>query len=103
VTDPLTPTAGARYVLDRADQAERTARYVGRIVTPGASYDYDVELAAGEEPRLAARGDVAPVELADTLAMIARLTARGVDKRIAEGLVAWPARVTRWRGPGRGR
>jgi hypothetical protein len=101
--DPLTPSAGARFVLERVAAGERTARYRGRIVTPEASYAYEVALTAGgDEPALAPLGEAAPAELQRILAMIARLTARAVDKRLADGLPPWPGRVTRWRGPGRG-
>ena len=101
MADPLTPTAGARYVLERVVAAERTARYRGRVLTPDAEYAYDVDLVAGEEPALTATA-AAPPELEKTLTMIARLTARAVDKRLDDGLPPWPERITRWRGPGRG-
>lgn len=100
--DDLTPTAGARYVLERLGVDGRRATYRGRIVTPDASYEYELALEAGADPAVAARGADAPAELVDTLTMLARLLARGVDKRIEEGLGAWPERQTRWRGPGRG-
>lgn len=99
--DPLTPTAGARFILERVDAAARVARYLGRILTPDATYEYDLTLAAGAEPALTAR-TAAPPELEKAIAMIARLTARGVDKRLEDGLPPWPERITRWRGPGRG-
>jgi len=101
VTDPLTPTAGARYVLERVSAAERSARYRGRVVTSETSFEYEVELRAGEDPVLTAI-TAAPAGLEKTLAMIARLTARGADKRAEDGLPPWPQRITRWRGPGRG-
>lgn len=100
MSDPLTPTAGARFVLEREAAEARTARYRGRIVTPDATWDYTIDLAIGTEPVLSAGG--APPELEKVLAMIARLTARGADKRVEDGLPAWPHRITRWRGPGRG-
>ena len=102
MSDPLTPTAGARYVLERVSAGERAARYRGRVLTPDAAFEYDVELTAGDEPVLRADAP-APGELEKTLTMIARLTARGVDKRLEDGLPPWPERITRWRGPGRGR
>ncbi len=106
MTDDLRPTAGARYLLEResVDADGRRARYRARVLTPDATFAYAGELAAGEEPALApaSAGEPAPPELADTLVMIARLIARGVDKRLADGLPPWPDRVMRWRGPGRG-
>ena len=95
--DALTPTAGARYVLERTGDAA----YTGRIYTPDATYEYAVAMAA--DPVLEVRGTSAPADLEDQLRMIARLTARGADKRAADGMPAWPERITRWRGPGRGR
>jgi hypothetical protein len=44
----------------------------------------------------------APEELLSTLQMLAKLTARSAAKKREDGLPAWPARVLRWRGPGRG-
>ena len=99
VSDSLTPTAGARFVLELV---EPDGGYVGRIVTPASSYEYEVALTAGAEPVVRVRGAAAPSELAGMLIMIARLCARGAARRAEEGLPMWPARITRWRGPGRG-
>ena len=97
----LTPTAGARFVLEREAAQARAARYRGRVVTPEAEFVYALELRAGEEPVVVAERPAAP-ELEKTLVMLARLTARAVDKRLEDGLPPWPERITRWRGPGRG-
>jgi hypothetical protein len=78
------------------------ASYLAQIATPDVTFEYDVALTAGEEPVVAARGQAASPQLVGMLVMLARLTARGVDKRIEEGMPPWPERVTRWRGPGRG-
>ena len=104
MSDDLRPTAGARFLLEREDVAadQRRARYRARVLTPEATYTYAGDLVAGDEPALAPVGEPAPPELADTLVMLARLTARGVDKRLADGMPPWPERVLRWRGPGRG-
>jgi hypothetical protein len=34
--------------------------------------------------------------------MVAKLTARAAGKKREDGMPPWPARVLRWRGPGRG-
>jgi hypothetical protein len=99
VSKDLTPTAGARFVLEHVGP---DGRYDGRIVTPTSEYAYDVSLTAGEEPVMRVRGDAAPNELQGMLVMIARLCARGATRRAEDGLPMWPARITRWRGPGRG-
>lgn len=101
MSDPLTPTAGARFVLERLTCDASSARYRGRVLTPDAAYEYELALVADSEPTVTAI-TAAPDELAATLTMLARLTARSAVKRAADGLPPWPERVTRWRGPGRG-
>ena len=44
----------------------------------------------------------APTELVEMVTMLAKLTARAAAKKRADGMPPWPARVLRWRGPGRG-
>lgn len=96
----LTPTEGARFLLEReADEGAR-ARYRATIFTPDAEYRGAATLADDGTATVEPTG--APAELADMLAMIARLTARGAPKRREDGLPVWPARILRWRGPGRG-
>jgi hypothetical protein len=96
------PTEGARFLLERAsisaDGASATYRAV--IFTPDA--DYPTTATLGEDGSAALGELTAPAELVEGLAMQARLLARGAAKRRADGLPAWPARVLRWRGPGRG-
>ena len=53
-------------------------------------------------PAALVRPTGAAPELDAMLAMQARLIARGAAKRREDGLPPWPARVLRWRGPGRG-
>jgi hypothetical protein len=105
VTDPLAPAHGARFVLERigapADDAA-SAPYAASVITANARADYDATLGDDGAVSLSARGPRATDELEQTLAMIAKLVARGAPARRAEGLPAWPARITRWRGPGRG-
>lgn len=97
----LTPTAGARFLLERqggADAAQTTYRAV--IYTPDAEYATTATLALDGTFDVAA--SAAPAELHDALVMLVRLTARAAAKRVEDGLPAWPARLLRWRGPGRG-
>jgi hypothetical protein len=83
------PTDGARYLLELDTSTEAGARYRAWILTPTTMFAYTAELAAGAEPVLAAAGDAAPTELADRLAMFAKLLARSAPP--------WPHRVLRWR------
>ncbi|MCB9563046.1 MAG: hypothetical protein H6708_21785 [Kofleriaceae bacterium] len=106
MTDPadVRPSAGARLRLERAwvsDDGAR-ARYRAAVLTPDAEFPYDLELAADAEPQVTATATAAPPELEAALTMLARLTARGVAKRVADGLAPWPPSLLRWRGPGRG-
>jgi hypothetical protein len=70
------------------------------IYTPVAEHATTAVLADDGTVELAAPSG-APSELDDMLVMLARLTARGAAKRRDDGLVVWPARLLRWRGPGR--
>jgi hypothetical protein len=98
----LTPREGARYLLERegAGDAGPTAHYRLAIFTPTARFDGAATLDDhGEVTVVVADADA---ELVAAATMFARLTARGAAKRREDGLPAWPARVLRWRGPGRG-
>jgi hypothetical protein len=99
VSDELRPTAGARYLLERTggEEDERGA-YRAVVFTPDATYAGTAVLA---EDGVAEVTIDAPEELAATLAMLAKLTARAAPKRREDGLPLWPARVLRWKGPGR--
>jgi hypothetical protein len=103
VNRDLVPTAGARLLLELApgerNDAARAA-YRAAIYTPGATYEGRAELA--DDGSSAVHVEGAPAELAEALAMFGKLTARAAAKRRADGLPPWPARVLRWRGPGRG-
>ena len=105
MSDPLAPAHGARFVLERvgapADSAT-SASYAAAVITSDARADYDATLADDGAVTLAPKTTRASDEHEQTLAMIAKLVARGAPARRAEGLPAWPARITRWRGPGRG-
>ncbi|MCX5744459.1 MAG: hypothetical protein NT062_18365 [Proteobacteria bacterium] len=95
----LRPTEGARFLLERRSaEAGPHADYACVIVTPDAEYPVAATLVDDGDVTLV--GD-APEELRATLAMFGKLVARGAAKRREDGLTAWPARVMRWRGPGR--
>lgn len=96
----LTPTEGARLLLEREREDRGSAEYRAAIYTPDASYEGRARL--GEDGSAEVDVPGAPEELLEALEMIARLTARSAAKRRADGLATWPARVLRWRGPGRG-
>jgi hypothetical protein len=114
----LAPDHGARFVLEldgdpgvapgAADAApggsvtRGRATYRAAVITADARADYRAELADDGTVALTAQGAPAAPEHEEMLAMIAKLTARGAAGRRADGLPPWPARITRWRGPGRG-
>jgi hypothetical protein len=99
-SDALTPTEGARFLLEREHDDGSRARYRAAIYTPDATYEGQATLSDDGAVEVEAPG--APEELFSTLQMLAKLTARSAAKKRADGLPPWPARVLRWRGPGRG-
>jgi hypothetical protein len=100
VTD-LTPTEGARFLFERASEDAAGARYRVAVYTPDATFSGDATL--GYDGSVAVELAEAPAELAAIAAMFAKLTARSAQKQRDDGLPPWPARVLRWRGPGRGK
>ena len=100
VSDSRTPTEGARFLLEREQDDGASARYRVAIYTPAATYDGHAQLTDDGNATLQVAG--APDDLVATLQMLARLTARSAAKKREDGLPPWPARVLRWRGPGRG-
>ncbi|MBV8758587.1 MAG: hypothetical protein JO257_14975 [Deltaproteobacteria bacterium] len=95
----LTPTEGVRVLLERRREEGTSCRYRVELFTPDATYAGEATL--GEDGSVELQL-TAPDELADAARMFAKLTARGAAGRRADGLPPWPARVLRWRGPGRG-
>ena len=95
----LTPTVGARFLLERELVEGPRATYRATIFTPDATFSTVARLA--EDGALEVEPSGAPGELHDMLTMQARLVARGAAKRREDGLAVWPARLLRWRGPGR--
>ena len=98
--DSLTPTEGARFLLEREEDLGARARYRVAIYTPDATFTGSATLCDDGTVEIDAAG--APEELFSTLQMLAKLTARSAAKKREDGLPPWPARVLRWRGPGRG-
>lgn len=110
MSNSLTPTEGARLLLEREREEDGGARasYRTVIYTPTLTYQGSASLAddgaasvtdqvtAGDPPTKASQ------ELVEALRMLAKLTARSASKKREDGLPPWPARILRWRGPGRG-
>jgi len=87
-------------LLERERDDGASAEYRAAIYTPAQAYQGSATLADDGTAELAIAG--APVELVEALHVLAKLTARAARKKRADGLPPWPARVLRWRGPGRG-
>ena len=84
-------------MLELVAAADRTATYRLAIYTPDAEFSTTATLSDDGRVELAAPTG-APAELEAMLAMFGKLTARGAAKRRDDGLIAWPARILRWRG-----
>jgi hypothetical protein len=95
VSEPLHPTSGARFLFERTSDDGARATYRAAIYTPDVAYTSAALLSDDGTVELAPTG--APGDLDDTLAVFAKLTARGAAKRRDDGLPPWPARVLRWR------
>ncbi|MEO8704610.1 MAG: hypothetical protein ABI867_31435 [Kofleriaceae bacterium] len=96
----LRPTEGARFLLERVSETATHAVYRAAIYTPEAEFTATATLGDDGSVELGPTG--ATAELEAQLAMQAKLLARGATKRRDDGMPAWPARLLRWRGPGRG-
>ncbi len=91
----LTPTAGARFLLERIGSGDGArAEYRAAIFTPDATFDGRAVLDESGAVQLEL---VAPDDLRAGLEMFAKLVARGATKKREDGLTAWPARLLRWR------
>ncbi|CAN5223330.1 hypothetical protein BH11MYX1_BH11MYX1_26270 [soil metagenome] len=95
----LTPTEGARFLLERLGEDELRARYRATIYTPTATHAGHAVL--GEDGSVEVSLE-APEPLVAMLGMFGKLVARAAAGNRAKGIAPWPARVMRWRGPGRG-
>ena len=95
----LTPTEGARFLLERASEAVDRAEYRATIYTPSETFAGTAILVDDGTVTVTI---AAPAELVEMVTMLAKLTARAAAKKRADGMPPWPARVLRWRGPGRG-
>ena len=100
----LRPSEGARYLLERTsgDMVGARATYRGVIFLPEGEHAYAVELIDDGSATLVADGAAATAELEEGLGNLARSMARAATRRRTEGLLPWPDRMLRWRGPGRG-
>jgi hypothetical protein len=96
----LTPTEGARFLLELVRQDVTGASYRLAIYTP--TQTFEGQAALGFDGGVALELASTPPELAATAEMFAKLTARSAAKRRDDGMPPWPVRVLRWRGPGRG-
>jgi hypothetical protein len=99
VNRDLTPTEGVRLLLEREREDGAAAVYTASIFTPDATYAGQATLHDDGTAEVAVE---APADLIEMMRMLAKLTARAAAKKRDDGLPPWPARVLRWRGPGRG-
>lgn len=99
MSDPLHPRQGARLLLERQEVAPdgSSAAYRAAIITPEARFDYDAVLRLDGSAELTARGPAAAPEWEERLVNHARQTARAAERRRADKLPPWPARLLRWR------
>ena len=95
----LTPSEGARFLLERSSETPERAEYRVQVFTPTETFAGTAVLVDDGTATVALE---APADLVDMIAMLGKLIARAAAKKRADGMPPWPARVLRWRGPGRG-
>jgi hypothetical protein len=105
MSSDLHPQEGARFLLERRDGfSDDAAVYSGTVFTPEQRFEYRVALERSGGFVVEPEGDGEPAdpELEKRLSNFARQIARAAQGKLDDGLPPWPARVLRWRGPGRG-
>ncbi len=95
----LTPTEGVRLLLEREREDGTRGIYRVQVFTPATTFSGTATL---DDDGSVALTLEAPADLVDMMTMVAKLTARGAAGRREDGMPPWPARILRWRGPGRG-
>ena len=99
----LHPEEGARFLFELQDGAsDDAAVYDASVFTPDQRFDYRVALESSGGYVVEVQGTSAGPELEKRLGNFARQIARAASGKLDDGLPPWPARVLRWRGPGRG-
>ncbi len=98
----MVPATGARLLLDRLADHGARADYAAWVLTAAGEHAYAAALVDDGEVTLTPVATPADADAEADLRMLARLTARAARKRVDDGLPAWPPRVLRWRGAGRG-
>jgi hypothetical protein len=96
----VNPTEGVRFLFERGREDATGAGYRLVVYTPTQTFEGNAAL--GFDGGVAVELAGAPAELAAMAEMFAKLTARSAAKLRDDGMPPWPARVLRWRGPGRG-
>lgn len=98
----LHPSEGIRLLLVLEAGDRQRAVYEASIYTPTERFEYRATLETGGVASLEPAGEPAPVEHEKKLENLIKSTARAAARKIADNLDPWPARILRWRGPGRG-
>jgi hypothetical protein len=92
---------GARFILERRSAPEANdqgpAVYAATVETNQATHHAQVNILEDGSVDVGPAEPALPADLLGRLTTFARLMARAAPTRRADGIAAWPARVTRWR------
>jgi len=107
VTSDLHPTEGIRLLLTLAKDHEgecgsATVKYDAAIYTTDSQFLYLATLSDDGTVALVAESQSANEPDEKQLRNICASIARAAKRKRNDDLPPWPARVLRWRGPGRG-
>jgi hypothetical protein len=102
--EELHPRDGARFLLERVETGadDSWAVYRASIFTPDARFYSTARITSAGGLERTVHGSAAPAPLEQTLDNLSRSLGRAAGRKLEEQLPAWPHRVLRWRGPGRG-
>jgi hypothetical protein len=102
VNESLHPSEGIRIRLCRGQDCGDAADYDADVFTPSEHFAYRALLRNDGSVDLSAIARSASPDEEKQLKNIAASVARAAKRNQEQGLPAWPDRVIRWRGPGRG-
>jgi hypothetical protein len=88
------PTAGARFVLEKADETAAAVIYRGFVHLPGADVPAEVTVELPGGATRAALGEGGSADLEKTAAMLVR----AATKALVTTGAALPRKIVRWRG-----
>lgn len=93
------PTAGARFVLEKAGETASAVIYRGTIHLPGADVPAEVTVELPGGAARAVLGEGGSPDLSKTAAALVRAATKAMASGAGSAPASWPRKIVRWRGP----